>query len=120
MNARPGLTTSGQADTLTPYSTRLYREGVLCGLIGGATIAIWFLILDALAGHPLYTPSLLGTALFKGPLLLPSPQDVPISLNMVLAFSCVHGLIFAAIGAIGSWLLSFAEREPYLARLSYL
>lgn len=34
--------------------------------------------------------------------------------QMVLAFSCVHGLIFAAVGAIGSWLLSFAEREPYL------
>jgi hypothetical protein len=113
MDARSSLT-SGGADTSTRYSNRLYREGVLSGFIGGATIAVWFLILDSLAGRALYTPSLLGTALFKGPLVLSSSTDVPISLDMVLAFSCVHGLVFAAIGAVGSWLLSFAEHEPYL------
>lgn len=114
MDARSGLITSMQAGTSTPYAARLYREGIVSGLIGGATIAVWFLILDTLSGHPLYTPSLLGTALFKGSRYLMPPEGVPISLNMVLAFSCVHGLIFSIIGAIGSWLLSFAEREPYL------
>jgi hypothetical protein len=114
MDARSGLTTSVQVDTSTLHATRLFREGIIAGLLGGATIAVWFLIFDTLAGHPLYTPSLLGAALFKAPHLLTSPQKVPISLDMVLAFSCVHGLIFAAVGAIGAWLLSFAEQEPYL------
>lgn len=114
MDVRAGLTTSVNAGTLGLHSSRLCREGITAGLTGGAAIAVWFLILDTLAGHPLYTPSLLGAALFNELIPLADAKDIPISLNMVLAFSCVHGLVFAAIGTIGSWLLSFAEREPYL------
>jgi hypothetical protein len=88
---------------------RLYREGLLAGCVGGATVALWFLILDTLAGHPLYTPSVLGTALFETPAALARPAEMPISLGMVVAFSCVHWLVFAAVGGIAAWLLTFAE-----------
>ena len=36
------------------------REGFLDGVIGAAAVAIWFLILDTLAGQPFYTPAVLG------------------------------------------------------------
>ncbi len=94
--------------------TRLFREGIAAGLIGGATIAVWFLFLDALAGRPLYTPSTLGLALFKGRAALLAAAPDAVSLEMVMAFSVVHWLVFAVIGSVTSWLLAFAERSPYL------
>src|SRR3990170_227162 len=45
--------------------SKVYVEGIIAGLIGAATIAIWFLILDVLDGRPLHTPTVLGTALFR-------------------------------------------------------
>ena len=71
-------------------------------------------MLDTLAGRPLYTPSVLGSALFMGREGLVTLQDTPVSLGMVAAFSCVHWLVFAAIGSVAAWLLALAERIPSL------
>jgi hypothetical protein len=35
-------------------------DGAIAGLVGAATIAIWFLFMDAVTRLPLYTPSVLG------------------------------------------------------------
>ena len=39
------------------------REGVITGFIGATAIAVWFLIVDVIGGHPLYTPNFLGQGL---------------------------------------------------------
>jgi len=41
-------------------------EGILVGLAGAAAVAVWFLLLDLVAGAPLRTPALLGEVLFDG------------------------------------------------------
>ena len=41
-------------------------EGTDAGIIGGLAVAIWFLILDTIAGHPFQTPSLLGQVVLFG------------------------------------------------------
>jgi hypothetical protein len=33
---------------------------------------------------------------------------------MVLMFTWVHGLVFAALGGIAAWLLAVAERSPHV------
>ena len=43
----------------------LYQEGMIAGILGAAAVAVWFLLLDALAGRPFWTPTVLGTALFR-------------------------------------------------------
>ena len=43
--------------------SRVYVEGLVAGLIGAATIAVWFFILDLYNGRPFYTPNVLGAAL---------------------------------------------------------
>jgi len=60
--------TTEQAVSVSPAeeSAKLYQEGIVAGLIGAATVAIWFFIADAINGRPLYTPTVLGTALFRG------------------------------------------------------
>jgi hypothetical protein len=112
MNAQSGATSAAPSSSEARPVANLYQEGIIGGLVGAATIAVWFLVLDSIAGRPFYTPNVLGTALFGRGEGLASPETLPISLEMVLMFTWVHGLAFAAIGGIVSWLLSLAERNP--------
>ena len=91
---------------------RSVREGLISGALGGATIALWFLILDVLQHRPLYTPSLLGSAIFRPGLT--SGGNPPLSLAMASLFTGIHFLVFGLIGCLASWLLAKAERNPNL------
>src|SRR3989449_5423278 len=57
-------TQTGATASTTPEARTmaLAQEGLIAGLVGAATIAVWFLLLDSLSGRPLYTPTVLGTA----------------------------------------------------------
>lgn len=92
-------------------AARLYQEGMIAGVIGAATVALWFLLLDSAAGRPLYTPTVLGTAIFRRAALA-SPETLSVSMEMVLMFTWIHVLVFAALGGIASRLLAMAERNP--------
>jgi hypothetical protein len=87
-------------------------EGIVAGLFGGAVIAVWFFILDVLAGRPLYTPTVLGTALFRGTEALGTPAALAVSGEMVLMFTWIHLLHFMIIGLGAAYLVAAAERNP--------
>ena len=107
-------TTSAWPPGQASEALTLYQEGMIAGTCGAATIILWFLILDVLAGHPLYTPHVLGTALFKGGGGLVPPAHVELSLGIVGAFTGIHWLAFALIGGLASRLLGLAEHNPNL------
>jgi hypothetical protein len=44
----------------------IFDEGAIVGAIGAVAVALWFLLLDSLAGVPLRTPSVLGQVLLFG------------------------------------------------------
>jgi hypothetical protein len=92
----------------------VYVEGLLAGVAGAATIAAWFFVLDAVAGRPFHTPSVLGTALARGGAAVAAPQAVPIDFEMVLTFTWIHLLAFLVIGLAASKLIHEAERDPDL------
>jgi hypothetical protein len=70
-------------------------EGTDVGIIGGLAVALWFLLLDTIAGHPLQTPSLLGQViLFREP----NPDTGQVVLGAFLLYTAVHFLVFALIG----------------------
>ena len=83
---------------------------MVAGVIGAATIAVWFLVLDVLKGRPLYTPTVLGTALVRGPGVA-SPETLPVSPGMVLLFTVVHVVAFLALGALAAGLIRLAEKN---------
>jgi hypothetical protein len=93
-------------------TARIYHEGIVAGVIGAATVALWFFLIDLVQGRPLYTPTVLGTALFQRGGSLSGLETMPPSMEMVLMFTWVHGLAFAAIGGIAARLLAAAERHP--------
>jgi hypothetical protein len=66
------------------------------GLVGAATVAVFVLILDTLAGHPLGTPNALGAALFRGESLA---LDAPIRAGLVFGYTLLHGATFIAVAA---------------------
>ena len=106
------LTVSATRHRHSSEVSQRYLEGIVAGVIGAATIAIWFLILDAIYARPLYTPTVLGTALFRHGEGLSSPGNLPISLEMTWMYTWVHGLAFCVIGVIASRLLILAEQNP--------
>ena len=88
-DARPQQSYSGTAGDI------LY-DAFYGGALGGSAIALFFLVIDVLEGHPLFTPSLVGTVLFTSA----SPASVTdVRLDMVAYFSIVHFAAFAALGA---------------------
>ncbi len=93
---------------------KLSQEGMMAGTWGAATISLWFLLLDVLAGHPLYTPHVLGTALFQGGEGRVPPAHLKLSLGIVVAFTALHWLAFVLTGALASRLLARAEHNPNL------
>jgi hypothetical protein len=91
-----------------------YRQGIEAGIAGAVTVAVWFFIVDLLSGNPVfYTPNVLGTALFRRGAGLDQPQSLAISLEMVLVYTWIHGLVFCAIGGIAAKLLTLAERDVH-------
>jgi hypothetical protein len=97
----------------TPSETsKLYEEGIVAGLIGAAVVAAWFLALDSVQGRPLYTPTVLGTALFRRGEGLADPVTLAPSAETALMFTWVHVLVFAILGGAAARLIALAERDP--------
>ena len=107
-------TTSAWPHSQASTTIKLYQEGMMAGTCGAATLSLWFLIFDMLAGHPLYTPHVLGTALFTGGWEVVPSAQVEFSLGIVVAFTGLHWLAFALIGGLASRLLGLAEHNPNL------
>ena len=91
------------------FAAQILEDGFFCGVIGGSVVALWYLVLDSLAGRPLFTPSLLGSLLFqKGAVL----SNVTIQPSIVAWYTAVHALAFLAVGMVAAWLAAQFERFP--------
>ena len=112
MLSQPEATTPAHEETRARPVDRLYQDGLVAGLIGAAMVALWFLVMDTVRGRPLHTPSLLGAALFRRSEFLAAGGSVPISIEMVVVYTWVHGLVFCVMGGIASRLLALAEERP--------
>lgn len=95
-----------------PPAAAVLFEGFLTGMIGAGIVAAWFLFVDLIQHGPLYTPSLLGTVLFKGSEA--AAGHVAIDPGMVAAYTIVHHLAFVGVGVVASFLVTEMERTPPL------
>ena len=87
------------------------REGIVGGLLGAVTVAVWYLVFDTLRGTPLLTPTLLGAAVFSG---VQNPSVGSVALGPILAYTVLHGLAFVAFGVVAAAFVAMSDQEPKL------
>jgi len=90
-------------------------DGVFAGLIGASAVALWFLVVDAALREPLFTPSLVASALLRG---TPATADHHVDLAMVAAFTALHSMTFIVFGVVASWVVDQFEHTPDLPLIS--
>lgn len=88
---------------------RILREGFLAGLIGAAAVAVWFLLVDTIAGRPFFTPAMLGSAVFWG---ARDPGAIEIAFPAVVGYTMIHVLAFLVVGVVAAAMASIVESFP--------
>lgn len=87
----------------------VFSEGTDTGILGGLIVALWFLVLDVLAGQPLQTPNILGQVLlFRDG----SPDTSRLVFGAILMYTVVHFAAFALVGMGVVALVHLGIREP--------
>lgn len=79
-----------QADVGTRDPT--VGQGVIAGLLAGASVALFFLVLDAVSAEVLRTPTVLAAAVF-------GQAPASVGAGLIAAFTGLHLAVFAALGA---------------------
>ena len=69
------------------------REGVIAGVIGATSVAVWFLAVDILIHNPLYTPRVLGEALWS--VFGPVREGTAV---FVIVYTVFHYVAFCIVG----------------------
>jgi hypothetical protein len=87
-------------------------DGLFTGMIGALAVAVWFLILDLVAGRPLYTPALLGTVLLHGGVA--ASQGIVVQPLEIAAYTAFHFVVFVAFGLAVSYLMTLFEKFPIM------
>jgi len=86
----------------------IVRDGVIAGILGATAVAIWFLVLDTIAGHPFATPAALG----RGLVGILGPHRNEGAAVFVAAYTVFHYAAFILAGLIVAVIVNFAQREP--------
>jgi hypothetical protein len=92
--------------------TDVLLDGLFTGMIGALAVALWFLVLDALAGRPLQTPALLGGVLLHGSQT--AAETVAIAPLPIAAYTAFHFVVFIGVGLVLSYLTTLFERFPIM------
>ena len=87
----------------------VFRDGVVAGLIGATAIAVWFFVVDLVAGQPLFTPTTLGRAVFS---VLGTVPETESPIVHVLAYTAFHYAAFIALGIVAASVVRLAGDEP--------
>jgi len=95
----------------------IIRQGVVAGILGATTVALWFLVVDVFAGRPLETPEVLGRGLLgvfgrERAGVVDSGGDT--ALFVVSLYTLFHYLAFIIVGIVAAAIVRAGEREPGL------
>jgi hypothetical protein len=107
LRARSGARVFAVRQSLQRSAT--LRRGLVAGMIGASTVALWFVVIDVFRESTFYTPAALGSALFFG---ASQPDDVVVSASVVLGYTLVHFAAFVFAGLFAAWLMEAAAHSP--------
>src|SRR5262245_31644536 len=105
----PGATRPPAEGWVDDRAFSWYADGVIAGAVGAGLVAVFFLIVDLVAGHPLFTPNALGTSLFLRQAATPEAPIVP---ALVVGYTAVHVGFFVGFGVIAAFEALSMRRIP--------
>jgi hypothetical protein len=82
------------------------RRGVVAGLAAAAALALWFLLVDAVAGQPFHTPAFLARLLLGA--------EVTLGAAGIAIYTVIHFAAFVLVGAGVGWLMDRVRVVPDL------
>ncbi len=85
----------------------LILHGALGGIVAGAVVVVWFLVVDLVAGEPFHTPARLASIVLGEDFYSPWPR-------LVSVYTILHFGIFISLGLITAGLLKLFDIEPGL------
>jgi hypothetical protein len=86
------------------HYTQAIIHGMVAGGLAGAVVALWFLVLDVVAGHPLSTPAALGAvALGRGGDSVAGP-------TALLIYTVIHFVVFCVLGVVAALVVQRLRR----------
>jgi len=80
----------------------------MAGFLSATVIAAWLFVVDSIAGHPLFTPAVLG----RGVIGVFGVRMGDTTANYVAAYTVFHYVAFALIGVIVAKVVHEARRTP--------
>jgi hypothetical protein len=111
-DATAGTNAGPREGPATPLSerdtmTRILRDGLLTGLLGYATLVLFFAVASMAAGHsPFHVAALLASALFR----LPMGPGAAIDPGPVIAYNGLHLIVLILAGMLLAGLARVAAR----------
>jgi hypothetical protein len=95
------------ASTRRAISATPIRRGVIAGIAAATALALWFLVIDGLAGRPFHTPGFLARVLLGG-------EEVTMDVGQIALYTVIHYAAFMLVGAGVGWLMDRFKILPGL------
>jgi hypothetical protein len=93
---------------MTRHHHSLLREAADAGYLGAGVVFLWFLVLDTIAGRPLWTPNVIGRA------LVGQPAAPGLDFVSIVAYVFLSLVLFNLLAAVLVGLVHLAIRQPTL------
>ena len=84
------------------------REGFVAGVLGAVIVGLWYLVVDAAAGHPFQTFNALGGVFFRGDA---NPGAREIMPGQVAGYALLHLVVFVVLGIGLTLVVHLASRH---------
>ncbi len=82
------------------------REGIVAGIVGGAAVALWFLVADVATSQLFYTPTALGEAVGRMFGLAPGRAAA------FIGYTVLHFAAFCALGIVATAIVHRSRAQP--------
>lgn len=80
-------------------------RGVIAGFVGATALALWFLIVDGLAGQPFHTPAFLAA-------VVTGRETVQLGFGLIALYTALHYAAFLVVGVGAAWVTEKLETVP--------
>lgn len=87
----------------------VYRQGITAGVLGATAVALWFLIVDTVAGRPFMTPTILGEVLMGA---FPGTLPIERGTAVIALYTLFHYGAFCIAGIVVAVVVKIAQTKP--------